>query len=383
MNKPYKIIFVLFISSFFLCSVYAEHPCKQSFIQTPERNTEKKAIELGYSEPVFHDGLNTIHQLMELGKNLRSRSINPTTTHIEDLEPFISMHIRHIQKGLIASRQFKKLIDLNRFKKEAETRIRNKQVTLYWWQLFNIRLSALATPSHTITLEQKFLKEYKTHNKLAHYIKNTKDNKLVDTIKKILTSFPEKVVLPATSSFGILALNQVPKNGWQVVPAELFNQTKSIEGHFMSPIEAHLHDFDHIVIFDYGIPLFSENPEFHNKIIFNMEQLPPEERKKAEVMYFILTHEFHQKERPTISQVTNPQELLEVIELSKSDANLGTYHILAASQLLNTFNDRNEDIYHSKTATDADMEILHNRYELLLQEIVELFTQIALKALTN
>ena len=147
----------------------------------------------------------------------------------------------------------------------------------------------------------------------------------------------------------------------------------------MSPIEAHLHDLDHIIIFDYGTPLFPENPEFHNKIIFNMEKLPPEERKKAEVMYFILTHEFYQEERPTISQVTTSQELLDVITSAQSNIEFGTYHIFVATQLINTLNDHNEDI--SKSATEENMEIMKNRYELLLQEIVELFTQITRKAL--
>ena len=375
MNKTYKIIFFLFISIFFLYGVYAERPCEQSFTQTSEKDAETKAIESGYSEPIFYDGLNTIHPLMELGKHLRNRSINPTTTHIEDLEPFIPIHIHHIQQGIIASRQFTKLIGLNKLKKEAKTRIKNKQVTLYWWQLFNIRLAVLATPSSAITPNQNFLKEYKTHNELANYIENTNDNSVVNTIKKILTSFPETVVLPTTSSLGILALNQAAKSGWQIVPTELFNQKTFIDGYSMSPIEAHLHDFEHIVAVDYGIPLFPENPEFHNKIIFNMEQLPPEERKKAEAMYFILTHEFYQEERPTISQITNPQELLKIIELSVSDTDLGTYKVFIASQFLNTFN-------ISNSVTNADVD-LFKRYKFLLKETVELFTQIANKALKN
>ena len=187
MKKTYTIVFTSFLV--LLYGVHAEQFCEQSFAPI-RRDVEKKAIELGYTEPVFYAGLNAIHQLTELGKDLRNRSINPKTTHIEDLEPFIPMHIHHIQEGLITSKQPKKLTDLNKLKKEAQIRMKNKQVTLYWWLLFNIRLSALATPSHKITLEQKFLEKYKTHNELVNYIEN-KNNHLMNTIQKTLTFISE------------------------------------------------------------------------------------------------------------------------------------------------------------------------------------------------
>ena len=377
MYKISVIILSLIICPYFS---YAENTCAQTlaFLEVPTIKEEKKAQKSGYTEPGFYAGLNDVHHVTELGKYLKNHFIDPKITHIKNLILFIYKHLRHIQRGLIATHQQHKLNELNSLKQEALDRIGNQQVTLHWWLLFNIRLAALA--SLEISENLAFLNRYKTHDKLADYIENTENvNEDLDLIQKALNAFPKKVILPTTAHLGVLALNQPSKNGLQIVPAELSRQTRLVDGVYMTPIEDIIHEFDHIINFQYGTPLFPENPEIHNKIVAHMEQLPQEKRKKAEVVYWILTHELLLQERPTISQITDSQTLLHIIRSTESIPN--PLAIFAETQLLDTLNTHNVDIYRSRNIVEMEVETLFEKYELLLEESVSIFTQTVRTAL--
>ena len=377
MHKISVIILSLIMLPYFS---YAENACAQSlsFVTISQPQEEKRVQSSGYTEPGFYAGLNALHHITELGKHLRNLFIDPKITDIRNLIFFIYKHLRHIQRGLIATHQQYKLNELNKLKQEALDRIENRQVTLYWWQLFNIRLAALA--SLEISESLSFLNRYKTHDELADYIENTEDvSEDLDIIREALNAFPKKVILPTTSHLGILALNTAPKSGSKVVPAELFNQPSFLDGMHMTPIEAHIHELEHIIRLDYGTPLFPENPEHHNRIVSSIENLPQEKRKKAEIIYFILTHELLPQERPTLRQITNSKELLNIISFSDSIPN--TVAIFADAQLLNTLNSHNVDIYQLENPTRIDTHILFRRYEPLLEESVHIFTQTVRTAL--
>lgn len=379
-NMMYKISIIILSLMILPHFSYARNACAQILdpIEISKPKEEKKAQQSGYTEPGFYIGLNALHHITELGKHLKDRLIDPKITHIANLIFFIYKHLSHIRKGLIATHQQHKLSKLNRLKQEALDRIRNQQVTLHWWQLFNIRLAALA--SLEISEDLSFLNRYKTHDTLTDYIENTEDiNENLDLIRKALSAFPKKVILPTTSHLGTLALNVPPKNGLQIVPAELSRQTRLVDGVYMTPIEDMIHEFDHIIRSDYGTILFPENPELNKQIVARMEELPQEERKKAEVIYWILTHELFPQERPTLSQITDSRALLQIIHLADSIPN--PLAIFAETQLLDTLNSRNVDIYRSRGVTDIEVESLFEDYQPLLEESVNIFTRTARTAL--
>lgn len=377
MNKIIMIILSLIIF-YFPYTSYAENACAQSlsFVEIPKSKEEKKVQKSGYTEPGFYAGLNAVHHLNKLGMYLKNRLIDPKRIHIENLILFIYKHLTHIRKGIISTQQQHKLSALNKLKQEALERIDNRQVTLHWWLLFNVRLAALA--SHEISENLSFLSRYKTHDELTNYIENTENsNESLDLIKKALTAFPKKVILPTTSNLGVLALNQPTKTGVQIVPVELSRQGRYVDGTYMTPLEDIVHEFEHIINTQYGTPLFSENPAINKKIVAHIERLPTEENKKAEVIYWMLTHELLPQERPTLSQITNSQALLKILRSSIENP----LAIFAETQLLNTLNTHNVDIYHSTNATDMEIEALFEKYELVLEESVHVFTQTVRTAL--
>jgi len=359
---------------------YAQNTCAQSlgFVKISKPEEEKKAQKSGYTEPGFYIGLDALHQITELGKRLKDPLINPKTIHIANLIFFIYKHLRHIRRGLIATHQQHKLSELNKLKQEALGRIKGHQVTLHWWQLFNIRLATLVSPEIPESLS--FLNRYKTHDELTDYIENTEDvSKNLDLIRKALNVFPEKVILPTASHLGILALNVPSKNGLQIVPAELSRQTRLVDGTYMTPIEDMIHEFNHIISSDYGTILFPENPKLSRTIVTHMEELPQGKRKKAEVIYWILTHELSPEERPKVNQITDSQALLQIIRSADSIPN--PLAIFAETQLLDTLNSRNIDVYRSRNVTDTEVENLYEDYKLLLEESINIFTQTARTAL--
>ena len=383
----YKHSIFIFCLIFILHAPYvsgAESACEKSFISAilqsiviPQTKVEQKFRELNYSRG-FYSGLDEINFLTALGKYLRKYMIDPEKTHIENLVPFINRHIRHIQKGIEQTNQRERLRVLNVLKKEASQRKKDKKVTLHWWQTFNLKLSLAAAFSRRNHRETPgFLHIYASYRDIR-FITNGGFENFKNL--QVLESFPNMLVFPTTSQLGILALNKAAKNGLKIIPVELVNQKKSIDGAMMDPMEAYMHDFEHIITLGYGIPLFPKNPELHDQIISNMEALPPEERKKAEVIYFILTHEMPVKERPTIRQASNSADLLNVINSSESIEN--ALVIFVETQLLNTLNTHNNrDLYHSKNPSEEETNILFERYEKLLKESVDIFTQTVRKAL--
>ncbi len=358
--------------------MYANQSCSSTFSKIPTTEGQPHYMKKG-----FYDGLGEVNELTKLGKHLRNSSIDPKKTNIKYLRPFIQKHIHHIQQGLIATHQNHKLDQLNALEKKALEQITNEQITLHWWLLFNIKLAWLATRSSDIferKLEFEFLDKFKNYKGLTYYIeKNKDDNEVLYLINKALNSFPEKIILPTTSQLGILALNRPSKNGLNIIPVELFNQKKSLDGTTSSPIEAFLHNLKHVIKLDYGVILFPKNPELNRQIVSHIEKLPTiAKKKKAEVIYFILTHELLPEERPTIHQIVNSQDLLRII--SSSYSILDPMVIFTEAQILNTLNDQNIDIYSLGNPKKNESDILSYRYNMLIKESINIFTQTARKA---
>ena len=361
----------------------AQTACERSFISAilqkiviPQTKVEQAFKALNYPK-AFYSGLDEINFLTSLGQYLRHHLIDPEKTHIENLVPFIDRHIRHIQTGIEQTNQRERLPVLNILKQEASQRKKDKKVTLHWWQAFNLKLSLAAAflrKSHQKT--SRFLSIYASYRDILFITNGGFDN---FNSLPVLESFPKMLVFPTISQLGILALNKVAKNGLKIIPVELVNQKKSIDGTIMDPLEAYMHDFAHIITLDYGIPLFSKNPKLHDQIISEIEALPPEKRKKAEVIYFILTHETPVEERPTIHQASNSEDLLQVINSSNSLEN--TLFIFAETQLLNSHHNSHLNSHHNREDLYRSENPSEEAETNILKESVDVFTQTVRKAL--
>ena len=125
--------------------------------------------------------------------------------------------------------------------------------------------------------------------------------------------FPERILLPTTSSLGIFALNQAG-GGDRVIPVELSNRLVRHDRFLMSPFMLFLNDLDHINTTNYGQPLFG-NPLFHHHLMSYLREWPPKKREQAEIIYYGLIHEHREltEDFPSIEDITDKETLLEIL----------------------------------------------------------------------
>lgn len=244
----------------------------------PPANTEARLTKQGYTAR-YTAGLDQIHEWAAVRRRLQELGANPRTTHIEYFAKRIPDHIAHIRQGLEENdstaggsrhTQLKRLKDLE---KEAKKAISDEKVTYKWWLEFNFRLSeVMAGLSST---GWSFQKQELINSSISH--------------------FPLKIIAPTITekTIGIITFNRASLEG--IYPAELRNTRFIIaDGIFFNSNDFFIHDISpHSTLqanrFYSGYP--ASHQLLHKRLLENIEGLPLEERKKAEAVYFIMTHE--------------------------------------------------------------------------------------------
>ena len=249
----------------------------------PSPNTEAQLAEQGYKDD-YTLGMDKIDEWVAVRKQLQKMKANPWRTHIEYFANQIPHHIAHIRKGLennyFPSEDFhgSKLDQLRRLEdleKEAQQVALEGRVTYEWWLEFNFRLAYI----------------------MSGFTANLKENSAdVNSSKLNILYFPTMMVIPVIQTeigVGIITFNRVGLEG--VYPAGLLNQM-SINVHKGMPAYSFFsHDVFHSV-FAGGNEIYREHSAghrlFHKRLLDNIESLPVEKRKKAEIIYFLMTHEY-------------------------------------------------------------------------------------------
>ena len=249
----------------------------------PPRSRETQLREQGY-KPSYIAEIDKVNEWAIVRKQLQKLRANPYTTHIEYFADQIPAHIAHIRKGLEdnyspkeesqgnRSDQLQKLKDLE---EEAKQAVADEKVTYKWWLEFN--------------------------NKLAEVISGMHDPQTVREVQAIieatLSYFPLKAVIPTIKEeIGIITFNRASLEG--VYPASLINrQTIEADGQTYSAFLFLLHDHFHASLD--GNQIYREysfgHRLFHKRLLQNIEGLPIDKRKKAEVIYFLMTHEYEKQ----------------------------------------------------------------------------------------
>ena len=228
----------------------------------------------------YIEGIDYISEWIVVRRRLRELRANPRTTHIEYFADQIPHHIAHIRKGLenhyspkdeshgSKSEQLQKLKNLEEEVKQAVT---DEKVTYKWWIEFNFELAYIMSGR---TLSRDFINWVDSH------------------------LFPLKVAMPViqeSGGLGIITFNRAGLEG--LYPVGLINrQSSEVHG----GLDAALffgHDLQH--------PMFGGNKLyleysfghrlFHKRLLNNIENLPAEKRRKAEIIYFLMTHEYQIK----------------------------------------------------------------------------------------
>ena len=268
------------LESVFMATQFTRERIDSSELNLPlPTNEETQLAEQGYKKN-YTGGLNPVNRWFVIQRRLQELRANPHITHIEYFVDQIPHHIAHIRKGLedhyspkekfhgSKQDQLQKLKDLE---EEARQVVADGKVTYHWWIGFNFSLAYIISGR---TLDRSFINWVDSH------------------------LFPLKMAMPViqgSDGLGIITFNRASLEG--VYPVGLINkQSSEVHG----GLDAALffgHDLQH--------PMFSGNKLyleysaghrlFHRRLLNNIENLPLEKRKKAEAIYFLMTHEYQKR----------------------------------------------------------------------------------------
>lgn len=278
----------------------------------PSTTKESQLTEQNYKAN-YTAGLDQINEWAAVRRRLQELRANPWITHIEYFANQIPDYIAYIRKGLKnnyspvfdkGSKQ-DQLQHLKRLEKEAKKAISEGKVTYEWWLKFNDKLSVVMSGRNPAKSNLGIVNKW--------------------DIPKGISHFPLKIMMPTISGedIGIIAFNRATIEG--VYPVGLIDkQEVEVDGREENPIGFFRHDFEHSGFSGNKayIGYSAGHRLFHKRLLENIEKLPLDERKKAEAVYFIMTHE---NERQNISDINwTPEKVREEIikQIRKNTAGL-------------------------------------------------------------
>ena len=231
---------------------------------------EAKLKKAGYG-PVWTKGIDKLNAWIELKQRLQDLRANPWTSHIEYFADQVKEHIAWIKAGSDNMDKGQKgaLADLEQKAKQA---ILNEKVTYSWWLWFHFELSALVSNDP--------IKESSEYDRLLR------------RYSRITVQFPLRIAIPTTlGELGIITLNRALSES--IYPLGLISHSKRVHVHTLSPLLFISHDLGHADI------LAGQDRERHalghrlrhKKMQALMNNMHGVQRKRAELFYFLASHE--------------------------------------------------------------------------------------------
>ena len=228
----------------------------------------------GYG-PFFVKGIDDIPEWVALRRQWQELRANPYKTHIPYFADKIEEHIAFVVKGLGPHINPQQQKALSKLKREAKKAVEQEKVTYYWWIEFNYQLSHVLSNKTWVA------------NRTNPYGRD------MEFIWDIISYFPIRVMIPTTKEeLGIISLSRAYNEG--IYPISLTSQTKKVNDVPMDPIAFLEHDISHAYNFLLSKDITQYSPGHklrYNKIQALISTLPYEQRKLAEVVYFISIHE--------------------------------------------------------------------------------------------
>ncbi len=281
------------------CSFSAHSDCKNILNQLTSTSTQTEESQLrkqGFPKN-YTAGVDKANEIIQVKKKLEKINANPYTTHVPYFASQVNDHIEEIEKAILNQKEAIpiRLKLFEELKKDAQNRIQNKTVTYDWWIPFNVKLVTLAeTPA---SLVEELIHEL--NRKESNNLKYTDDfeklytEELSNIFKRngfhfrfqvMMDRFPEEIMFPVTGELGIMAFNKVINTGSHFLGLSGYPVITDNREH--SPREFLFHDITH-------------NESIRSRIssvtaaIFKKKSknLTFQDRKKFEIIYFIITHE--------------------------------------------------------------------------------------------
>ena len=263
---------------------------------------EQKFRDEGYSD-IYIEGFDSVSDYLQLAESLRTRPIDPYTSHIPEIADLIDIHIDFIRRGIVSQEspdKFDRLEQLELLKVESQSRKELKQVTYRWWINFNLRLSILVTPfamrkSDIYYRSNRIFTEVQTNNDLERFyqwltlINYEKSDTLYDyylaiySLIDLLDQFPQRILIPIRHNLGIMPINKMYGTGVHLIG--LNNQPIKFHNRTMNPYSFFLHDINH------ALYRKVDNSQILKRLQQKLEGLSGFRKKAVEYIYFEVTHE--------------------------------------------------------------------------------------------
>ena len=303
--------------------------CKDYLFNRP-KPIELKLIEWGENinflrssgfKESYIRGLDKVREHLRLAHKLRTGSINPWKTHIEEFATLVKPHLDYVERGIRSqdsADKLERLAILEDFRAETQSWLEKREVSYRRWVNLNFRLSILVTPKDKrlmTTDEDRFLgalhasEDWHTDKRLESLYQQwkTKDRNL-EPIVLIIDDFPEVIIVPQMDGItGIMALTRMA--GRRVYLHALENKASHIHYNLRYPDWAFQHDSEHTIVREIQLSTWIPWREgsyetvvtpFHNAFLLRMQEFPKKEREMLELVYHYLVFE-----RPLYGNIFN------------------------------------------------------------------------------
>ncbi len=250
----------------------------------PLIETEQQMRDEGY-EDRYIVGLDHARDNLQLAEKLRSNSVDPKTTHIQEFADLIEKYTDFIEEGIHLQKygdEDFRLQQLELLKSEAQARKNSKTVTLRWWFFFNLRLSIVASPwrEHMKGYfnSEEPLEEVMIHEGIESFWAQKEPNFFL-----MMDRFPERIMIPTIQDLGKISINSTYGTGVHLIG--LSDRFQTADGVWMSPFLFFKHDLVHALIRNVDQLLRTK------RVMQKIANLQGQLRQNVENLFFELTHE--------------------------------------------------------------------------------------------
>ena len=261
----------------------------------------------------YSRGEKEIDDLIKLAAQLRNKSADYKTTHIQEFSDMVSTHLQFAKEAIesqISNDHAERLALLSAFKSEAQNKQVTHKVSYRWWVYFNFRISILLTPKEKRTatrggFSNLFVQElyetdaWKSESAFDAFIEkfifNRNSSRPGIIMEDYIKEFPVKIIFPTlVGEIGISVLNKIFSTG--VYPFGQISAPSMIDGREMYPDHFFGHEFVHMDNYEYAMLNYTPSNaeaihQFHLKFLKIIETLSVKDRQMVEAVYFLPTHE--------------------------------------------------------------------------------------------